>query len=265
MYLQCTSKLKTNAEFEAKQIILWVFGFSLTDFILKGNEKAATDKIKQALDAVEKRNNYIPLYYILGECEFYSLKFKVGQGVLIPRQDTETLVEKALSLIEGKQNPKVVDLCSGSGCIAIAIAKNRPDAVVTAVELYDSALYYLKENVKLSSADNVTVLQADALKFSGEFDLVVSNPPYISQYEKDLLNREVYFEPKNALFADDNGLCFYKKICENFKGYSNFKIAFEIGFNQGEKVYEILKENDFKNIKIFKDLTENDRVVLGEK
>lgn len=265
--LECKGRLKTeNSDFEAKQIVMSVLGYSLTDLFLNSAKPIKDNKkIRLCFDYVSKRNDFIPLYYILGECEFYSLKFKVGEGVLIPRQDTETLVELSLSLIKDIKSPTIVDLCSGSGCVAIALAKQRPDAILTAVELSDKACYYLNQNKLLNNADKVKIVKGDALCFKGNFDLVVCNPPYISLADKGLLNNEVFFEPENALFAPDNGLYFYKKIAESFANSNKpFKIAFEIGYNQADDVSNILALNGYENIKKYKDLNEKDRVVTAE-
>lgn len=254
-----------NAAFEAKQIVLEALKADNTEFMKIRRNEADKSVVKQCFLMADKRNNGIPLYYILGKCEFYGFPFYVGEGVLIPRDDTELAVEKALESIKDIENPKVVDLCSGSGAIAVAIAKERPDSFVTAVELYDKAYDYLLKNIRLNNAENVTALKADALDFSGEYDLVISNPPYIAKSEMNDLSVEVLNEPHTALFAENDGLLFYQKIAKNFKFNKKFTLIFEIGCKMSEKVSKILSENGYFNIKTYDDYGKNNRVVKAEK
>lgn len=250
-----------NADFEARQIVLYTLGVDNTGFMKIRQTEADEDTVKKCAEMAERRNQGEPLYYILGKAEFYGLPFLVGEGVLIPRDDTEILVDEALSVIANIKNPKVLDLCSGSGAIAVAIAKERPDAVVTAVELYDRAYEYLEKNIALNSAENVTAVKSDALGFIGEYDLVVSNPPYIAESERDDLSAEVMHEPHTALFAENDGLLFYERISENFKFNKKFTLLFEIGYTMGEKVSNILKNNGYFDVCVVKDYGGNDRVV----
>lgn len=201
-----------------------------------------------------------PLQYILGEWEFYGLPFKVGKGVLIPQPDTEILVEQALNFVGSHSN--VLDLCSGSGCIAIAINK-MSGAKTTAVELYDEALCYLYQNITLNNA-HVDVIKADVLQpptINEKFDVIVSNPPYISYSEKHTLSKEVLNEPHTALFAEDDGYQFYhalKKYIPLLKEGGHF--LFEIGYKQAEGAMEIFKQYEPE---IIKDYSGNDRVIMG--
>lgn len=254
-----------NADFEARQIVLHALGVDNNGFMKIRQTPASAELAEKCHEMSEKRNEGIPLYYILGKAEFYGYPFYVGDGVLIPRDDTEILVDEALSAIEEIKNPKVLDLCSGSGAIAIAIAKQRPDSSITAVELYDDAFEYLLKNIELNQVENVTAKQANALEFIGEYDLVVSNPPYISKSEKGDLSAEVMHEPHTALFAENDGLIFYEKISENFKFNKKFTLLFEIGYTMGEKVSNILKNNGYLNDRIIKDFGGNDRVARAEK
>ena len=254
-----------NADFEAKQIVLHALGVDSTGFMKIRCEEAGAEVEKRCFLMAKTRNGGVPLYYILGKCEFYGYPFFVGEGVLVPRDDTEILVDTALECIKNTKNPKILDLCSGSGAIAIAIAKRRPDSCVTAVELYDKAYDYLLKNIKLNNAENVTAILSDALSFVGEYDLVVSNPPYISRDEMKDLSKEVLNEPHTALFAENDGLIFYEKISQNFKFNKKFTLLFEIGCKMGEKVSEILKQNGYSNISIIDDYGKNNRVVKAEK
>ncbi|MBO5852623.1 MAG: peptide chain release factor N(5)-glutamine methyltransferase [Clostridia bacterium] len=215
---------------------------------------------------VDKRRKGIPLQYILGKWWFYKSEFLVGEGVLVPRQDTETLVEAALELLGEIKNPTVCDLCSGSGCIAISIARERADANVTAVEKYSDANLYLQKNIQHNGANNVRAVQYDVLdKPFGEYDLIVSNPPYIKNSDKKELSKEVLSEPHTALFGGEDGLYFYRKITKIWKSAlkPNGVLAFEVGINQDGVVAEILRSNGFINIGFKSDLIGIQRVVFG--
>ncbi len=234
------------AAFEARQLAL-----------------AARDK--NELEAwISRRLTGEPLQYILGEWEFWGLPFKVGEGVLIPQPDTEILVERALDLIKGKGRPRVLDLCAGSGCIGIAIAHECPSAEVTAVELYEQALSYLKQNIEFNRV-NVKALRADVLSFPpkelcGGYDLIVSNPPYIAERERDSLSKEVLFEPEQALFAEQEGIAFYKAIADHWLPLLKCggALAVEIGYKQAQAVREIFAP--YKT-ELHRDYGGNDRVI----
>ena len=254
-----------NADFEAKQLVMYAIDGNSTEVMKIRGDEVNDKEVVECEKLANMRNSGIPLYYILGKCEFYSNEFFVGKGVLVPRDDTEVLVEKALEYLKGIKNPKVLDLCSGSGAIAISIAKLRPDAVVDAVELYDKAYEFLEKNIKHNNVKNVTAIKDDALKFVGEYDLVVSNPPYIAENERETLSQEVLCEPETALFAEENGLLFYRKIAENFKKNNNFTLMFEIGYSQSKSVSVYLAENGYKNIQTVKDYNGLDRVIVSNK
>ena len=162
--------------------------------------------------------------------------------------------------------PKIVDLCSGSGCIAITLAKELSGADVTAVELYDGAFGYLSKNNEFHG-NHVKTVKGDALVPFGNFDCVVSNPPYITGEEMKELQTEVTFEPETALFGGTDGLDFYRAIAKNWFGHLNEGglIAFEIGDTQGKEVADILTENGYKNAGVFKDYEGRDRVVSAIK
>jgi len=254
--------------FDAGQIFEFIFGFDRYKLVLKG-EQAPTEQLQQSfLQMVNRRASHEPLQYLLGEWEFYSLPFKVGKGVLIPRADTEVLVDTALRIIKNKQNPIIVDLCSGSGCIAVAIAKNNTQSKVYAAEKSDKAFEYLAENIRLNAAYNVTAVKADVLlpNFETEpLDLIVSNPPYIPNFELNSLQQEVKHEPSMALDGGSDGLIFYR---ENTRMYKNRLkadgyIVFEVGYNQAQAVKQILAENGYVNINTAKDINGIERVVYG--
>ena len=223
--------------------------------------------LEDALDDIlEKRLSRIPLQFILGKWWFYGLEFFVGEGVLIPRQDTELLVETALELLRDKQGAQVCDLCCGSGCIAISLAKERQDLDVTAVEKFDKAYGYLTHNITHNDAKNVMPVKADVtLKSFGMYDLIVSNPPYIPVTDWETLSPEVQKEPETALLGGKDGLEFYRIITSVWKTAlkSGGSLAFEVGINEAEAVAEILKAENFSEITIRNDLSGIQRVVFG--
>ena len=211
--------------------------------------------------AIERRLFGEPLQYILGEWEFYSLPFKVGEGVLIPRPETELLVDLALKEI--KETCKVIDLCSGSGAIAVAIAKNS-NASVYALEKYEKAISFLERNIALNNVA-VEVIKEDLFNFSPtmKFDIIISNPPYIKTSALDSLQKEVKHEPVTALDGGEDGLIFYRHIA-SLKNHLNKggKIMVEIGFDQAKEVQDIFKQNGLIT-KAYTDLSGVQRVIIG--
>ena len=217
-------------------------------------------------EIIAKRSQRTPLQYILGKWWFFNSEFLVGEGVLIPRQDTEHLVETAIHLIKDKEKPAVIDLCSGSGCIAISIAKEVRSAAVTALEKYDEAYEFLLKNIELNRTKNVLPVKADVLENCfGSFDLIVSNPPYIPRRDNEILSEEVKKEPHTALFGGEDGLFFYREITKLWKGAlkPDGRLAFEVGIGQAEAVEQILKDHGFGNITVINDLSGIQRVVFG--
>lgn len=213
-----------------------------------------------------------PIQYVLGSCCFYGQEIAVGEGVFIPRSDTELLVETAVKLLQ--PGDLFADLCSGSGCIAKAIGKSLPDCSGYALELSRKALPYTLRN--LDDTDNVQVLRFDvlddeeyaalAIKAGRQFDLLVSNPPYIPTDVIEMLSTEVHYEPETALDGGEDGLRYYRAITAYAPlllkpdGY----ILFEIGYDQADDVCEIL-ENAGYSTAVLKDYSKNDRVVLAKK
>ncbi len=226
-------------------------------------------------ECIKKRCERVPLQYILGEWDFLDFTLKVGQGVLIPRSDTEivcnTAIETALyfykNLYSEKCAVKIADLCAGSGAIAIGVKRKLPFANVTAIELSKKALFYLTENIK-SLAPDIKVINDDVFKWQntlndGEYDIIVSNPPYVTHAEMKKLQAELYFEPKMALYAKEDGLAFYKHIAKEYKQKlkKGGAVIFEIGSTQAQKVTSILKQNNYENIQVFKDISGCDRCI----
>ncbi|MBQ0084034.1 MAG: peptide chain release factor N(5)-glutamine methyltransferase [Clostridiales bacterium] len=251
--------------FEARQIIRHVTNLSNSQIITQYNDQLTPLQQTVYNDILNRRKNRYPLQYILGCWSFYGLEFFVGDGVLTPRADTEVLVDASLELIKGREKPQVLDLCSGSGCIAVAIAKNS-DSEVWAVEKYDEAFAYLEKNIKKNGA-NVTALKEDIFCFTPDksYDLIVSNPPYIAADEMEEVNPEATFEPDTALYGGEDGLMFYRFIAENYKQYlkKGGYLAFEVGFKQAAAVTEIMQAAGFSDIKTREDLNGIQRVVYG--
>lgn len=253
--------------FEAKQIIKHITGYS-NEQILSGyqNELSGFQEINLQVIMKQRLNRY-PLQYILGKWDFYGRPYKVGPGVLIPRPDTETVIEVCLDIIDKKKPSDVLDLCAGTGCIGITIACERKNSNVTLVEKYEEAARYIKENIK-NADGNANILMGDVFESIGadkKYDLIVSNPPYVNEKDMGNLQPEVEFEPPTALYGGEDGLMFYRAIASNYRDSlkSGGSLVFEIGYDQGEAVKDILLALGFKNVKIKKDYSENDRVVFG--
>lgn len=216
-------------------------GVEAAAFEAKELVAAARDEAELA-DWLRRRVKGEPLQYLLGEWEFWGLTLAVGEGVLIPQPDTETLVEQGLDAIRGVPAPTVLDLCAGSGCVGLAVAKERPDAAVTAVEWYPEAFRYLEQNIR-SLHLPVTAVQADVLapppaELAGPWDLILSNPPYLAPEEKETLSPEVLRQPRQALFGGEDGLVFYRAIRDRWLPLlkPGGTLAVEIGWKQGQDV-----------------------------
>ena len=226
---------------------------------------------KEYFELIEKRKNKMPIKYILGETEFMGLDFNVEEGVLIPRGDTEILVEEVLSIINEEDELNVCDLCSGSGAIGISIANYRKKINVEEIDFYEVPEKVTKKNIiKHGLEGRVKFIKSDLLKEpinqGKNYDVIVSNPPYIKADEiSNLMDDVKKYEPHTALDGGDDGLVFYKRIIEESKTTLNNEgvLAFEIGYDQGEEVSNLMKEAGFYNIKLVKDLAGLDRVVLG--
>ncbi len=233
-------------------------------YYLHMEEDLPEEQLREYEIALKKRAEHVPLQYIVGETEFMGLKFKVNSNVLIPRQDTETLVEEALKVV--KQGMRILDLCTGSGCIIISILHNVTDVEGYAIDISKQALNVAKENAKLNDV-SVMFERSDLFdNVTGTFDIIVSNPPYIRTEEIVKLMPEVQtFEPMEALDGKEDGLYFYREIVAKCKDYLNpdGRILFEIGYDQGEDVSALLREAGFKDVQVIKDLAQNDRVVTG--
>lgn len=251
----------TDANVDAWYLLAHVFGIKRTDYYLHGDEEVPTEPGKRYLEFVEKRAGHIPLQQLTGVQEFMGIEFMVNEDVLIPRQDTECLAEEVLKVCKDKS---VLDMCTGSGCIIISLAKLGSLKRAVGADISEKALMIAAENVRRNEA-TVELVKSDLFdKVEGTFDIIVSNPPYIPAGEIRTLMPEVRdHEPLLALEAGEDGFLFYRRIAAacgkhlNKGGY----LFLEIGCNQGEDVKQILTAEGFCNVMIKKDLSGLDRVV----
>ena len=245
-----------------------VTGLRKTQYLLSKEQELDEGKWETYKSYLLRRAAHEPCQYIIGNCEFYGLSFLVSPKVLIPRQDTEVLVEEALSHIPKKG--RGLDLCTGSGAVAIAIAHSRPDIDMTATDLSADALELAEENSKRNGC-RIEFRMGDlfqAVDPDAKFDLIVSNPPYISDEEYKTLMPEVKdFEPELALKAGKEGLDVYQRLVRKAPEFLNGGgwLLVEIGCFQGPAVSELMEKARFEEIKIIKDLAGLDRVVAGRK
>ena len=238
---------------------------SFTDFVFSLQQEV-TEEEKQFVEEIYKKlAAHIPAQYIIGHAEFFGMELKVDERVLIPRPETEELVD--LILTENpKKNLKVLDIGTGSGAIALALAKNRPDWSVTATDISQDALDFPLENAKAQNL-NLSFIKSDCFsEISSKYDIIVSNPPYISRADEIEVGLNVWHsEPHLALFADEDGLAIYRRITEDSKDYLNDggKIYLEIGYKQGQSVPALFMENlPEKRVRTLKDQFGQDRMVV---
>lgn len=273
LYLYAKSEfcgITEDCSSEALSILYALLGIDRIQLSVKSDDEIDNSVTEKANQMIVARKSGKPLQYIIGNTSFYGRDFSVGEGVLIPRFDTETVIDTAKDLMRDRQTPTIIDLCSGSGAIAITLEKELPSPTVYAAELYDDAYKWLITNAqKLNS--NIIPMQFDVVKDIPQelsvvkFDMIVSNPPYIDSTAIKQLPLDVKCEPHTALFGGDDGLMFYREITKLWKPMlkNDGKLLFEIGFDQKESVSAILSENGFTDITCQKDLSGNDRVVFG--
>lgn len=243
-------------------------------------EDEKIEKIRYFIQKIGREK--FPVQYLLNEQEFYGRKFYVDKGVLIPRQDTEVLVEKMIEILKNnilknkdfgknsKIHPKILDIGVGSGIIGITVALEVEDSYVLGVDISEKALETAEKNKQFLNVSNIKFLKSDLFENIEyrQFDMIVSNPPYISLNEVGIMSDDALLhEPSEALFAENDGLYFYYEICQKASDYlTDFGyLLFEIGYKQGKNVAEIMTNSGFKNVEVIKDLAGLDRVVIGQK
>ena len=254
--------------FEAKQILRHITGFSNVQIISNPHKKLSLFEENNLTAIIKQRLIRYPLQYIIGEWGFYGGNFKVGPGVLVPRADTETLIDIALEFLKDREKSQVCDLCTGSGCIGITVAREKSDSFVTAVEKYEEALRYARENAKLNGTENIEFISGDVFEGAGaekQYDLILSNPPYIPPEEMKEISPEAKFEPETALLGGEDGLDFYRAIIKGYKAslVDGGMMAFEVGMGEAEAVAELMKNQGFCDIGTRQDAAGIERVVFG--
>lgn len=253
-----------DAAFEAACLLETATGCSRSQCLARRGEAVSADAAQRFLSAVERRLCGEPLQYILGKWDFYGREFLVGAGVLIPRPETEELVEAAISVLRKNPYSTVFDLCAGSGCIGLTVAKEVPECTVYLFEKYDAAFSYLRNNAEALNVPNAHLIKADILADAPpdgvRADLLLSNPPYIPQSELPDLQKEVQREPRTALDGGADGLDFYRAIQNRWMPFVNAggTLLFECGDGQGEAVAKLFSSAaqtkvcfDFQNIDRF--------------
>ncbi len=266
-YLPKLSEISDNASFELETLILHSSGLKKSDLLLnRGNE--IPDRVLSVLsDCVRRRLDREPLQYIIGEWEFFGLRMFCGDGCLIPRPETEMLAEIAIKNLP--RGGVLLDLCTGSGCIPVAVLNNRPDVTAIAVDISEKALNYAKKNAEYHgiTSDRLKFICADIYEYIPTVfpDVIISNPPYIKSCDMEKLSPEVLHEPSIALDGGYDGLEFYKLIAKFFaKKYLNDGgcCAVEVGYDIGEEVAAIFRSQKFSS-SLLRDIYEVERVCLS--
>lgn len=255
--------------FEALCLVEKVFGFNRLALITKGEETVASEeKLALLAELTEKRLSHEPLQYIIGKWSFMGIDLLVGEGVLVPRDDTEVVTSLCIDYLSCKESPNVIDLCAGSGAISLALEKYA-NCKVTAVELSDKAFSYLTQNIKLNNSA-VNALNGDIFEChkdiaDNSLDLIVSNPPYIKTADIASLQKEVQHEPAMALDGGESGLDFYRRIVPLWKSKlkTGGALAFELGEGQYDEVSRILADNGFGGITESIDFGGIQRAIIG--
>ena len=258
-----------EAALQAQQLLWYVCGMTPADWLMRREDTMPAEEWERYCELAEKRLARVPLQHLTGEQEFMGLPFRVTPDVLIPRQDTEHLVEEALACCEGR---RVLDMCTGSGCIAISIARLGKPASVTGADISEAALAIAGDNAARLGADVAWVKSDMFAGIDGEFDVIVSNPPYIPPEQIEGLEPEVKdHEPRLALYGGEDGLDYYRTLVTDGakhlrparNGEEGGILIVEIGFDQGVSVPALFREAGFTGVRVRKDYAGLDRVVIG--
>lgn len=233
------------------------------NLLFLNKEEALDEKIEDELKIInDKINEGYPLQYAIGKWNFYGLDLLVDKRALIPRYETEILVD--LIINDNSNNKKILDIGTGSGAISLALSKNLKDSKIIGVDISKNAIDLANENKIKLNINNVEFKESDIFSNIDEkFDIIVSNPPYINKEDFEKLDKKLYYEPQNALYGGEDGLYFYKKIIKNAKNFlnKNGKIYLEIGYDQKNSISNLLEEYGYKQIKSYKDFNDFDRII----
>lgn len=283
---QATQTLYESSEtprIDAEYLMQHTIEQSMAWLISYGNSIATSNHIKAFEDVIEKRSQGIPVAYLMGYRDFWTLRLKVNEHVLIPRGDTEVLVEQALERIDTNKSLRILDMGTGSGAIALSIAKERPECQVFATDKHQGALDVARSNATSNNISNIQFHLSDWFQifeqkvfehgtFKNEefehqvFDLIASNPPYVEANDPHLENGDLRFEPDTALIANEKGLGDLAKIIQSAPKYLNNGgwLLLEHGYNQSQQVEDLLKKSDFKNIRLYSDLNHLPRCTAAQ-
>jgi release factor glutamine methyltransferase len=272
-----TEKGIDSPRLSAELLLSHVLQLKRIELYTQYDKPVGMEELDKLRELVRRAGQHEPVAYLVGKTEFYSMELNVTPACMIPRPETELLVQRAIEFLRTRNGTQLVcDLCTGSGCIAAAIANNYPNVRIIATDICDDALavaamniqkYQLQDKIKLLSGDlfEPIIPQLDA----GQFDLIVCNPPYISSVEYEKLDKNVRdYEPRLALFAGEDGLDIYRRIIEKVDTFlkPDAALMLEIGYAQGQAMKEMLERSGiFANIKIEKDFHNNDRIVTAIK
>jgi release factor glutamine methyltransferase len=263
-----------SPRFSAELLLSHVLAMKRIELYTHFDRPVSKDKLDRLHNLVKRAGQHEPIAYLIGKTEFYSLELNITPACMIPRPETELLVQKAIEFLRARTGHQLVcDLCTGCGCIAVAIAKNFPDAQIFSTDISDAALDVAAENLeKYQLQGQITLLRGDLFDAFvpqldvSRFDLIVCNPPYVSSAEFEKLDKNVKdYEPKSALLAGDNGLDIYRRIIEKVDQFlkPDAALILEIGYAQGRAVKELFEQSDvFAYVKIEKDAHDNDRVMI---
>ncbi len=258
-----------TAQLDAQLLLAHVLEVSTAYFYTWPDKMVESANLERFDGLLARREQGEPVAYLLGHQAFWTLDLEVSPCTLIPRADTERLVEVALSVFEAKKAHRVLDLGTGTGAIALALAAEWPDSRLVGVDLIDDAVALAQRNASRNRLTNATFVQSrwfDALDTNEPFDLIVSNPPYIDPCDEHLSQGDVRFEPKTALVADNHGLADIEHIIQQAPNYMlpNAYLMFEHGYDQALAVQQRLRKAGFVSIQSFQDLGGNDRVTMGQ-
>ena len=253
-----------DAKNDAWLLLAMVCHIDHTFYYVHVDEELREEQAREYKSVIKKRAERVPLQYITGEQEFMGLTFHVNSNVLVPRQDTETLVEEALKIV--RPGMHILDMCTGSGCILISVLKHVRDVMGLGSDVSKQALAVAKENARLNDVQAMFEWGNLFEQIEERFDVIMSNPPYIPSAVIPTLQTEVaQFEPVNALDGGSDGLEFYRKIVAEASDYLNENgyLLFEIGHDQGKEVSDMMIHAGYREVRVVKDLAGNDRVVCG--